>query len=168
MLFFCFLLSCRSSVALWTLCAYLGRFLRPGMARSVDPDRFLLKKPQIHQPGQIFEFWGRPGTIRTETAKRRPDKTPIFGIRPFLLLTGVLKEGMLPRHGKDKVEEKTRACVYTKIDQHTRSQGVHRGKTETSTTSRSRTRSHQFPQLLICAIDWPRLVFTDKRRHTMK
>jgi hypothetical protein len=42
--------------ALWTVCAYLDRFLRPGMARSADPDGFSLKKPQIRQPGQIFKF----------------------------------------------------------------------------------------------------------------
>ena len=33
---------------------------------------------------------GRPGPIRTNLAQRRPDKNPIFGIRAFLLLPGVL------------------------------------------------------------------------------
>ena len=33
---------------------------------------------------------GRPGPIRTNLAQRCPDKNPIFGIRAFLLLPGVL------------------------------------------------------------------------------
>ena len=32
----------------------------------------------------------RPGPIWTNLVQRRPDKNPIFGIRPFLLLPGVL------------------------------------------------------------------------------
>jgi hypothetical protein len=37
-----------------------------------------------------LKIGGRPGTIRTKLAQRRPDKNPIFRIRPFLILPGVL------------------------------------------------------------------------------
>ena len=47
------------------------------MPSSVCPDKFLKSEC-------------RPGPVWTNWAQRRPDKNPIFRIRPFLLLPGVL------------------------------------------------------------------------------
>ena len=48
------------------------------------------KMPSSGCPDKFLKSEGRPGPIRTNWAQRRPDKNPIFGIRPFLLLPGVL------------------------------------------------------------------------------
>ena len=53
------------------------------------------KMPSSGHPDEFLKSEGRPGPVRTNLAQMRPDKNPIFGIRPFLLLPGVLV-GHLP------------------------------------------------------------------------
>ena len=48
------------------------------------------KMPFYGRPDKFLKSEGRPGPIQTNLAQRRPDKNPIFGIRAFLLLPGVL------------------------------------------------------------------------------
>jgi hypothetical protein len=48
---------------------------------------------------------GRPGTIRTKLGQRRPDKNPVFGIKPFLLLPGVLVRSNGPDSKKNKLHK---------------------------------------------------------------
>ena len=46
--------------------------------------------PSSGRPDKFLKSEGRPGPVWTISAQRRPDKNPIFGIRPVLLLPGVL------------------------------------------------------------------------------
>ena len=48
------------------------------------------KMPSSGHLDKFLKSEGRPGPIQTNWAQRHLDKNPIFGIRPFLLLPGVL------------------------------------------------------------------------------